>query len=112
MIHCAKNHIIGRHASERKFLLEQVSFPFKYIEYVFDLVEKNMMITKALQFVEDLDKKAMTYKVDILAIVKENHREFVTIGVSGRPIEQDRPHTLEDTKKILLEGGEMLQDTL
>src|SRR4051794_2971760 len=71
-----------------------------------------MMMTKALQFVEDPDKKTTTYKVDALAIVKENHREFATIEVSGGPIEQDRPHTLGDTKKTLLEGCEMLQGTL
>ena len=47
-----------------------------------------------------------------MAIVKENYREFATIEVSGGPIEQDRPHTLEDTKKTLLEGCEMLQGTL
>jgi hypothetical protein len=117
MICRAKNHTIERHASERKFILEQVSLPFKYIEYVFGLVtfnwvEKNMMMTKALQFVEDPDKKTTTYKVDALAIVKENHREFATIEVSGGPIEQDRPHTLGDTKKTLMEGCEMLQGTL
>ncbi|CAG8561573.1 8183_t:CDS:10, partial [Ambispora leptoticha] len=114
MIRRAKSHTIERHASERKFILEQVSIPFKYIEYVFELVtfnwvEKNMMMTKALQFVEDPDKKTTTYKVDALAIVKENRREFATIEVSGGPIEQDRPHTLGDTKKTLLEGCEMLQ---
>ena len=38
--------------------------------------------------------------------------EFTTIEVSGGPIEQDRPHILGDTKKTLLEGGEMLQGTL
>ncbi|CAG8637363.1 9730_t:CDS:10 [Acaulospora morrowiae] len=117
MIRRAKSHTIERHASERKFILEQVSIPFKYIEYVFELVtfnwvEKNMMMTKALQFVEDPDKKMTTYKVDALAIVKENRREFATIEVSGGPIEQDRPHTLGDTKKTLLEGCEMLQGTL
>ncbi|CAG8538547.1 6351_t:CDS:10 [Ambispora gerdemannii] len=102
MIRRAKSHTIERHASERKFILEQVSIPFKYIEYVFELVTfnwvgKNMMMTKALQFVEDPDKKTTTYK---------------TIEVSGGPIEQDRPHTLGDTKKTLLEGCEMLQGTL
>jgi len=38
MIHRAKSHTIKRHTSERKFILEQVSIPFKYIEYVFELV--------------------------------------------------------------------------
>src|SRR5438874_96253 len=71
-----------------------------------------MMMTKALQFVEDPDGKIKTYNVDALAIVKENHREFATIEVSGGPIEQDRPHTLGDTEKTLLEGSEMLQGTL
>nr|CAG8449631.1 14774_t:CDS:2 [Entrophospora candida] len=33
----ATNYTIERHGSERKFLLEQISLPFKYIEYVFDL---------------------------------------------------------------------------
>nr|CAG8454049.1 7992_t:CDS:2 [Entrophospora candida] len=36
MTNCAKNHTIERHGSKRKFLLEQISLPFKYIEYVFD----------------------------------------------------------------------------
>ena len=71
-----------------------------------------MMMTKALQFVEDPDKKTTTYKVDALAIVKENRREFATIEVSGGPIVQDRTHTLGDTKKTLLEGCAMLQGTL
>lgn len=71
-----------------------------------------MMMTKVLQFVKNPDKKITIYKIDVLAIVKENHREFVTIEVSGRPIEQDHPHTLEDIKKTLLEGCEMLQGTL
>jgi hypothetical protein len=75
-------------------------------------VEKNMMMTKVLQFVEDSNKKMMTYKVNALAIIKKNYREFATIKVSGRPIKQDCPHTLKDTKKTLLEGCEMLQGTL
>ncbi|RHZ82857.1 hypothetical protein Glove_103g4 [Diversispora epigaea] len=50
------------------------------------------------------DKKTMTYKVDALTIVKENHKKFVTI--------EDRPYTLGNTKKTLLEGGEMFQGTL
>ncbi|CAG8704334.1 6101_t:CDS:1, partial [Funneliformis caledonium] len=66
-----------------------------------------MMMTKALQFVEDPDK-TMTYKV----LLSRRIIEFVTIEVSGGPIEQDRPYTLGDTKKTLLKGGEMLQDTL
>ncbi|RUS27258.1 hypothetical protein BC938DRAFT_483507 [Jimgerdemannia flammicorona] len=117
MVRYANNHTIERHASERKFLLERVSIPFKYVEYVFGLVtfhwvEKNMLFTKALQFVDDPDKPTTTYKVDALAIVKTNHREFATIEASGGPIEQDRSHTLGDTEKALLEGVELLQGTL
>ena len=40
-----------------------------------------MMMTKALQFVEDPDKKTTTYKVDALAIVKENHRVCDNRGI-------------------------------
>lgn len=71
-----------------------------------------MAFTKALQFVEDPNTPTTTYKVDALAIVKANHREFATIEVSGGPIAQNRRHTLDDTEKALLEGAEMLQGTL
>ncbi|RUP45977.1 hypothetical protein BC936DRAFT_147505 [Jimgerdemannia flammicorona] len=97
--------------------MERVSILFKYVEYVFELVtfywvEKLMMFTKALQFVEDPDKPTTSYKVDALAIVKTNYREFATIEASGGPVNQDRSHTLGDTEKALLEGAEMLQGTL
>jgi hypothetical protein len=71
-----------------------------------------MLFTKALQFVEEPDKQTTTYKVDALAIAKMTHREFATIEASGGPCMQDRQHTLDDTKKTLLEGAEMLQNTL
>ncbi|CAG8594151.1 5960_t:CDS:10, partial [Ambispora leptoticha] len=114
---CKNDQTIERHASERKFLVEQVSIIFKYIEYVIGLmtfhwIEKHMMFTKALQFVYEPDKQTTTYKVDALAVAKITQREFATIEASGGPSMQDRQHTLEDTEKTLLEGAEMLQGTL
>ncbi|CAI2171145.1 6806_t:CDS:2 [Funneliformis geosporum] len=88
---------------------EKVNIPLKVVDdYEDGLLEKNMMMTKALQFVKDPNGKIMTYNVNALAIVKENHREFATIEVSGGLMEQDHPHTLGDTMKTLLEESEML----
>ncbi|CAG8619066.1 11070_t:CDS:2, partial [Paraglomus brasilianum] len=99
------NQTIERHASERKFLVEQVSTIFEYIESVFGLVMFYCLFII-------LKKEMTTYKVDALAIAKMTHREFAIIEASGGLSMQDRQHTLDDTEKTLLEGAEMLQGTL
>src|SRR6266498_1693931 len=72
MIKYNPKHALMRHNSERKFLVERVSTPFKLVEYVFGTIttywiEKEIMSTKATEFVDDPIGEPVSKKADALA---------------------------------------------
>ncbi|CAG8576337.1 4066_t:CDS:2 [Ambispora gerdemannii] len=113
MIKYNPKHTIVRHNSERKFLVERVSTPFKLVEYVFGTIttywiEKQIMSTKATEFIDDPTGELTSKKVDGLATDITYNIDVMNMELSGGPFQQDRKHTLEDSEKISNTGVNIL----
>ncbi|CAB5341746.1 unnamed protein product [Rhizophagus irregularis] len=105
MIKYNPKHALIRHNSERKFFVERVSTPFKLVEYVFGTIitywiEKEIMSTKATEFVDDPIGDPVSKKADALATDLTYNLDVMNMESSGGPFQQDRKHTLEDSEKI------------
>jgi len=71
MIKYNPEYSFPRHNSKRKFIVKRMATPFKLIEYVFGNVttywiEKNILSTKAIEFIDDLTSELIRKKVDAL----------------------------------------------
>jgi len=99
--------------SERKFLVERVATPFKLVEYVFGNVttywiEKEILSTKAMKFIDDQTGELTSKKVDALATDLMCNTDVMNLESSGGPLQQDRKHTLGDSDKISNTGVNIL----
>ncbi|PKK65747.1 hypothetical protein RhiirC2_785706 [Rhizophagus irregularis] len=117
MIKYNPKHALIRHNSERKFLVERVSTPFKLVEYVFGTIitywiEKEIMSTKATEFVDDPIGDPVSKKADALATDLTYNLDVMNMESSGGPFQQDRKHTLEDSEKISNTGVNILLTSL
>ncbi|CAG8693662.1 9681_t:CDS:2, partial [Racocetra fulgida] len=117
MIKYNPKHDLVRHNSERKFLVERVSTPFKLVEYVFGTIttywiEKEIMSTKATEFVDNPIGTPVSKKADALATDLTNNIDVMNMESSGGPFQQDRKHTLEDSEKISNTGVNILLTSL
>ncbi|CAI2193005.1 12961_t:CDS:2, partial [Funneliformis geosporum] len=113
MIKYNPKYTLMRHNSERKFLVERVSTPFKLVEYVFGTIttywiEKEIMSTKATEFVDDPIGEPVSKKADALATDLTYNIDVMNMESSGGPFQQDRKHTLEDSEKISNTGVNIL----
>ncbi|CAG8795286.1 9588_t:CDS:2, partial [Dentiscutata erythropus] len=105
MIKYNPSHILMRHNSERKFLVERVSTPFKLVEYAFGTIttywiEKVIMSTKAAEFTDNPIGELVTKKADVLATDLAHNVDIMNMEISGGPFQQDRKHTLKVSEKI------------
>ncbi|CAG8700907.1 3467_t:CDS:2, partial [Funneliformis mosseae] len=110
--HC-QNHRLPRHNSERKFLVERVITPFKLVEYMFGdvtmfWIEKEIMSTKAVEFVDDPTGELTIKRADALGIDLVYNTDVMNMESSGGPLQQNRKHTLGDSKKITDTGADIL----
>ncbi|CAG8725402.1 7424_t:CDS:2, partial [Acaulospora morrowiae] len=117
MIKYNQKHSLIRHNSERKFLVERVSTPFKLVEYVFGTiitywVEKEIMSTKATEFVDNPIDEPVSKKADALVTDLTYNIDVMNMESSGGPFQQDRKHTLEDSEKISNTGVNILLTSL
>ncbi|RUP50584.1 hypothetical protein BC936DRAFT_138543, partial [Jimgerdemannia flammicorona] len=104
---------LPRHSSERKFLVERVATPFKLVEYVFGhatihWIEKEIMSTKAVEFVDDPTGDITSKKADALATDFVYNVDVMSMESSGGPLQQNRKHTLDDSNKIIHTGVAIL----
>nr|CAG8450894.1 11881_t:CDS:1 [Entrophospora candida] len=105
MIKYDPKHSLQRHNSERKFLVERVATPFKLVEYVFrnvttHWIEKAIMSTKAMEFIDDPTGELTSKKADVLATDLTYNLDVMNMEASGGPLQQDQKHTLNDSGKI------------
>ncbi|CAG8603628.1 4402_t:CDS:2 [Acaulospora colombiana] len=117
MVKYNPNHALVRHNSERKFLVERVSTPFKLVEYVFGTImtywiEKEIMSTKATEFVDNPVDEPISKKADALVTDLAYNIDVMNMESSGGPFQQDRKHTLEDSEKISNTGVNILLTSL
>ncbi|PKY56481.1 hypothetical protein RhiirA4_507299 [Rhizophagus irregularis] len=117
MIKYNPRYSLPRHNSERKFLVERVATPFKLIEYVFGNVttywiEKEILSTKAMEFIDDPTGELTKKKVDALATDFIYNTDVMNLESSGGPLQQDRKHTLGDSDKISNTGVDILLQCL
>ncbi|CAJ0831198.1 18075_t:CDS:2 [Entrophospora sp. SA101] len=113
MIKYNPKHTLPRHNSERKFFVERVVTPFKLVEYVFGNVttywiEKTIMSTKAMEFIDDPTGELTSKKADALATDLTYNLDVMNMEASGGPLQQDRKHTLNDSGKISNTGVDIL----
>jgi hypothetical protein len=117
MIKYNPGYSLPRHNSERKFLVERVVTPFKLVEYVFGNVttywiEKEILSTKAVEFIDDPTGELTRKKVDALATDLTHNTDVMNLESSGGPLQQDRQHTLGDSDKISNTGVNILLQCL
>ncbi|CAG8651162.1 14986_t:CDS:2, partial [Acaulospora morrowiae] len=119
---CLMEQLQGENITDRDKKLHEifeltVSTPFKLVEYVFGTIttywiEKEIMSTKATEFVDNPIGEPVSKKADALATDLTHNIDVMNMESSGGPFQQDRKHTLEDSEKISNTGVNILLTSL